>query len=96
MKCFRENGPYIFPNNCDTQRSQLLMFNPKLIIMKIYYLACFIVLGLTFNSCTTDEIETTNGKQTQYENLDSADFSNNATTTTLDDGEPVPPKGKDN
>lgn len=72
------------------------MFNPKLFIMKIYYFACLIVLGLTFTSCTTDEIETTNSKQPQYENLDSADFSNSATTTELNDGEPVPPKGKDN
>ncbi|CAM3680503.1 hypothetical protein [Flavobacterium saliperosum] len=64
--------------------------------MKIYYFACIIVLGLTFNSCTTDEIETTNGKQTQHENVNSADFVNSPTTTTLDDGEPVPPKGKDN
>lgn len=71
------------------------MFNPKLIIMKIYYFACAIVLGLTFNSCTTDEVETTNSKQTQYQNVDAADLSN-LDATAVDDGEPVPPKGKDN
>lgn len=60
--------------------------------MKIYYFACVIVLGLTFNSCTTDEIETTNSKQTQSMN---STVLNDGSTASLD-GEPVPPKGKDN
>lgn len=84
------------------------MFNSKLIFMKIYYYAFAFALGITFASCSTDEMEPAKNKQIQYQQREATDstavadmadmshLTDGGANTGLEDGDPVVIKGKDN